>query len=582
MTAPKKRPGLFFGACWLVALLATCERQPEVRRVGIEDALDLAAEFLLSRQSDDGAWRSETYGALTGGVSLTPPVLKTLLLGPRSPQRTAACARAAAYLRGLVDEDGSIAAQDALDYPVYSAAMAAIVLNRMVVDSAGSIDEATLLARDAWLDYLGGFQLNDRLGWSPDDVSYGGWGYSVRPPRKPGSGKLPFEADISSTLMAVGALRLAGVPPEDPAIRDALIFVERCQNFSADTAQSDPDYDDGGFFFTVSNRVQNKAGVSGTDQNGARRYHSYGSPTADGVRALVRCGLAHDHPRVLAARAWLERNFSARTNPGIFEPALAPDRDAALNYWCWSVSHALRLLGVTTVGQGSTQTHWAPMLAYELLGRQLPDGSWRNPYSFMKEDDPLIATTLAAAALANCREVMDMSQSTRLPRSPGTGDIQWIDLVPEMIQPRRPLPPGRPGLSKPLYDRVEEFDAIVLVTRVDSRVLKVREGVFCAVTRVRADEVLKGDRSMQGRLLDIAWYRWNDRALLEKVLLSDLGPATGIVGLRALPDGAPLEYVQSWFHVPGGEDWEPVLERFRSRYAATARAGVAERRLTSG
>ena len=415
MTEKKNRPGVIFGLCCLVVLVAACERRGEVRRVGIDDALDLAAEYLLSRQSDDGAWRSETYGAFTDGVSLTPPVLKTVLMGPQSPERIAACARAAAYLRGLVAEDGSIAGQAPLDYPVYSAALAAIVLNRMVLDSAGSIDEATVTARDAWLDYLGGFQVNDRLGWTPADVSYGGWGYSVRPPRKPGTGTLPFEADISSTLVAVGALRLAGVPPEDPAIRDALIFVERCQNFSADAAQSEPAYDDGGFFFTTANRVQNKAGVAGTDRNGTLRYHSYGSPTADGVRALVRCGLAHDHPRVLAARGWLERNFSARTNPGIFEPALAPDRNAALYYWCWSVSHAFRLLGVTTVEREGTPLSWAPLLADELLRRQLPDGSWRNPYSFMKEDDPLIATTLAAAALANCRAVMDLPQWTRAP-----------------------------------------------------------------------------------------------------------------------------------------------------------------------
>ncbi len=566
MTAPKKSPGLFFGACWLVAMLAACERQPDVRRVGIDDALDRAAEFLLSRQSDDGAWRSETYGAFTDGVSLTPPVLKTLLLGAPSPQRDAACARAGAYLRGLVDEDGSIVTQTPLDYPVYSAALAAIVLNRMVVDPAGSIDEATRTARDAWLDYLGGFQLNGRLGWSPDDASYGGWGYSVRPPCKPDSGKLPFEADISSTLVAVGALRLAGVPPEDPAIRDALVFVERCQNFAADPANRGT-FDDGGFFFTTSNRVQNKAGVAGTDTNGALRYHSYGSPTADGVRALVRCGLAHDHPRVLAARAWLELNFSPRTNPGTFDPALAPDRDAALNYWCWSVSHAFRLLGVTTLGGGCKQRDWAPMMAKELLARQLPDGSWKNPYSFMKEDDPLIATTLAAAALANCREVMNLPQSTRTPRSsrgPRTVDVRWIDLVPDLIQPTRPVSQGRPALPKPLYDRVDEFDAILLVTKLDSRVSKVRDGVFCRYTRVRADEVLKGDTSNEGRVLYIACCKWNDRALLEKLLLPDVGPVRGIVGLKALPDGAPVKYVQSWFHVPGGEDWEPVLERFRN------------------
>ena len=60
MTEKKNRPGVIFGLCCLVVLVAACERRGEVRRVGIDDALDLAAEYLLSRQSDDGAWRSET------------------------------------------------------------------------------------------------------------------------------------------------------------------------------------------------------------------------------------------------------------------------------------------------------------------------------------------------------------------------------------------------------------------------------------------------------------------------------------------------------------------------------------------
>ena len=84
----------------------------------------------------------------------------------------------------------------------------------------------------------------------------------------------------------------------------------------------------------------------------------------------------------------------------------ATDRDAAFYYWCWTVSHAFRLLDVTTIENEAGSVPWAPLLAGELLARQGPDGSWRNPYSFMKEDDPLIATTLAAAALANCREVL--------------------------------------------------------------------------------------------------------------------------------------------------------------------------------
>lgn len=350
--------------CALV--LVACER-----RDGIDAALADATRYLASKQSDDGAWRSETYGVMTGGATLTPPVLKTLWM---SSPGSDGCARATAYLRG-------VSPGQSLDYPVYTAAMAAIVFH---------LSDADRGARDAWLQLLRDHQATGQLGWNPGDPGYGGWGYAVRPPHKPEFGELPFVADLSSTLFAVGALRMSGVGADDPSIRAALVFVERCQNFG------DPRHGDGGFFFTPANRAQNKAGG----------LNSYGSATADGVRALVRCGLPVDHPRVQAAQSWLQRNFTTATNPGIFEDQLAADRDAALYYWSWSVTHAFRLLAVTTVQRDGLAVAWAPMLADALMKGQRPDGSWANPHGFMKEDDPLIATTLAAAALANCREIM--------------------------------------------------------------------------------------------------------------------------------------------------------------------------------
>ncbi len=397
---------LAVGGLLCLAAPGGCERPPEDLRSRVESGMERAAGYLISMQSADGAWRSRTYGVLSDGADLTPPVLKTLLLGAQTRESQAACVRGRTYLRGWAGADGSIPPQARLAYPVYTASLAAIILNWTVIDASGSIDEAGQRARDAWLEYLRGHQLNGRLGWTPDDPAYGGWGYSIHPPRKPEAGRLPFESDISSTLFAVGALRLTGAPPGDPAIQDALIYVKRCQNFSEDRRQRDPAHDDGGFFFTPANAVQNKAGVAGTDRNGVVCYHSYGTATADGLRALMRCGLPAGHPRVLAAKAWLERNFSPRTNPGVFEPSLAADRDAFRNYWCWSVSHAFRLLGISTIEQEGEHVPWAALLADDLLDRQLPDGSWKNPYSFMKEDDPLIATMLAVAALANCHQVM--------------------------------------------------------------------------------------------------------------------------------------------------------------------------------
>jgi hypothetical protein len=122
--------------------------------------------------------------------------------------------------------------------------------------------------------------------------------------------------------------------------------------------------------------------------------------TADGARALVRLGAAPDDPRVTAARAWLVARFDAENNPGDFVAASEVRRGSSYYYWAWSSAHALRDLGVVEVHGGITR---AEALAEALLARQRPDGSWRNPESEMREDDPLVATSFAVAALGVCR-----------------------------------------------------------------------------------------------------------------------------------------------------------------------------------
>jgi squalene-hopene/tetraprenyl-beta-curcumene cyclase len=204
----------------------------------------------------------------------------------------------------------------------------------------------------------------------------------------------------------VGAVRIAGEAAADPALRKALAFVERCQNVAADDRAGDPRYDDGGFFFTTTDPVRNKAGVAGTDRHGRTRYHSYGSATADGLRALLRCGLARDHPRVVAAQKWLERHFSATSNPGTFELAREVDREATYFYYAWSVAHAFRALGIVEIETDGRRVAWAEALAGELIRRQRDDGTWSNRFTASKEDDPLVASPFAAGALAICRTVL--------------------------------------------------------------------------------------------------------------------------------------------------------------------------------
>ena len=67
--------------------------------------------------------------------------------------------------------------------------------------------------------------------------------------------------------------------------------------------------------------AQNKAGrTAGTDRFGHVRMRSYGTMTADGIRRLLRCGLAEDHPRVAAARRGWSGTFPPHTIRAIFPP----------------------------------------------------------------------------------------------------------------------------------------------------------------------------------------------------------------------------------------------------------------------
>jgi len=367
----------------------------------IDRACRAAATALVAAQSADGSWRSPTYGIFRDGLTLTPTVLKAVSFGPDVPGAVAAARRGAAYLAGRVRADGSIDdGPTGLVYPVYTAAATLMALSRRDVPGADR-------ARAAWLGEIRRRQLAGPLGWTPDDPAYGGWGYAIEPATKADAdapGARPPDADLSSTLFAVGALRVSGAGADDPAIARALRFVDRCQNLAEDGTGRAPapggaEFDDGGFFFSPTDPVRNKAGAAGTDRAGRPRFRSYGSATADGIRALLRCGLATGHPRVGSARGWIERHFSAATNPGRFAPIREVERDATYYYYAWSLAHAFRALAD---GSGRDAGR-AAALASELLRRQRPDGTWANPSTASKEDDPLVATSFAAGALGLCR-----------------------------------------------------------------------------------------------------------------------------------------------------------------------------------
>ena len=374
-----------------------------VRR--IDESLVKAADFITDAQSPDGIWRSETYGCFKEGFALTPYVMSGLPFIPvRRNKLDAAFDKGVVCLVNLVNDDGTInTPENGLMFPVYTAASASRVV--ALTDKS----QRNLNAQKAWLNYLRKHQLAGNLGWKRADSTYGGWGFALHPPQRPENAEAmnPFlKSNLTATVFAAAALKSAKVPKSDSIWDDVLVFVKRCQNFSDDPFKSDPQFDDGGFMFCPDDGVGNKAGIAGTDRFGRMRYNSYGSMTGDGLRALLCCGLAKDHPRVVAARKWLERNFTVKTNPGKFPEDRKVLQNATYYYYLWAVAHSFTRLGVKEIDTPGGKVQWAAVLAEELIDQQREDGTWINRFTDAKEDDPLVATPWAAAVLANCRFVL--------------------------------------------------------------------------------------------------------------------------------------------------------------------------------
>jgi hypothetical protein len=109
---------------------------------------------------------------------------------------------------------------------------------------------------------------------------------------------------------------------------------------------------------------------------------------------------------VVAAAAWLEQRFDPAHNPGDFPPVSEVRRESSYYYWAWTAAHALRALDRPVLHTARGDVRWAEALAAELVARQGEDGAWRSRFTEMREDDPVVATSFAMAALAVCRSVI--------------------------------------------------------------------------------------------------------------------------------------------------------------------------------
>ena len=311
---------------------------------------DISLDYLLRRQSADGAWRSTTYGAFRDGRALTPHVLRCLSRFD-DPDLASAKEKAVTWL---------IARKSDLfqAFPVHLASA--------VWESATRIDSLELLCVPA-VEKLLSLQ-----------TSSGAWSYSPVPLRRAVIPSAMQQPNLSATAIAIDGLRAAGA--HEDTITRAIPFLRTCQNHNS----GDPDFDDGGFFQMPLDPTRNKAGQAGVDRIGRMRFVSYAAATADGLRCLLSIPTAEDSERIAAAREWLKAfKWSAAGSS-------SSPRDL--------VYYAARSISATAALEPKLSC-LLPFIRSQLNESQLTDGSWQNPSAEMRENCQLVATTFALEAL---------------------------------------------------------------------------------------------------------------------------------------------------------------------------------------
>jgi squalene-hopene/tetraprenyl-beta-curcumene cyclase len=342
---------------------------PAADEAAVRAAIARASAFLAEAQAADGSFEASLGPAVTG-------LAVTALVRSGTPAHDPVVSRGLDYLLSFRQPDGGIYAPGS---PVanYETSIAMLALAACNAEGrlAGEIEGATAFVKQ--LQWDGG------EGKDEADPAYGGAGY--------GSKSRP---DLSNTAFMIEALRTVGESENDPAIQRALVFVARTQNRPGPAnpmpfADKNPD---GGFYYTPANGGESQAG---TTANGGLR--SYASMTYAGLKSMIFAGLGRDDPRVKAAIEWLARHYSFEENPGMGQ--------AGLYYFYHTASKALSVLGEPTFTDAEGTKHdWRDELSSAILARQRADGSWANANERWLEGEPVLVTSYALLALANCLE----------------------------------------------------------------------------------------------------------------------------------------------------------------------------------
>ena len=175
--------------------------------------LEKAAQYLWSQQASDGGFHSSTYGLLRSGQSLTPFVLRALLIVPDQPSD--AVDRAVTFIKANTNADGVLGMMDetAADYPNYATALAVSAMVKAKRTGYDRIIETMI--EQLRLQHYRGTRME-----KPKTRRLAGGEWAARPHSPPEAGHV----DLSMTRYVLEALTDAGVPASDDVFKRAMVF----------------------------------------------------------------------------------------------------------------------------------------------------------------------------------------------------------------------------------------------------------------------------------------------------------------------------------------------------------------------
>jgi squalene-hopene/tetraprenyl-beta-curcumene cyclase len=358
------------GALLFVTPAAPIAAAPKPGDVGA--SIDKAIAYLATKQNPDGS-----FAPKLGGPGVTALIAAGLIRNGRGDDPVVK--KALAYLEKSVQDDGGIYNKALANY---STCVALIAFKE--ANTGGKYDKIIANATK----FLKTLQNHD----DKDDARFGGVGYDGK-----------TRPDLSNSHFYVEALLAAGVPKDDPAIRDALIFLSRCQNLPSEFqtlefAKKATDDDKGGLVYNPLLAPDKKDGKAKTDRKDERitpegGLRSEGGMTYAGLKSFLYAGVGKDDARVKAAIGWIRKHYTLEKNPGMGE--------AGLFYYYHTFAKAMDALGDEMFEDADGKKHdWRQELFDALKKKQAEDGSWVNKNPGFGEGTPELATAFAVLSLS--------------------------------------------------------------------------------------------------------------------------------------------------------------------------------------